>query len=106
MANTNAQAIAVSNGKMRPLADRFGQAYNLCKSLQAEATAQNWTALFPTDSQTISDGSDVDGRTIITNTDINNLIALATSFINFMEASSNLNRNLVLKIAVNPERSL
>jgi hypothetical protein len=104
MPNTNVQAVRLCNEKLRPLADRFGQLYNYAKSLQAEAQAEGWTSLFPADAQVISDGADVDGRTVITNTDISQLIALTAAFIAWMEASSNANRNLTLKIAVNPER--
>jgi hypothetical protein len=104
MANASPQAIRICNEKLRPLADRMGQLYNFSKSLQAEAQAEGWTALFPADGQAISDGADVDGRAQITNTDISTLITLAGSFITFMEQSANANRNLVLKVAVNPER--
>ena len=47
MPNTNAQAVAIANEKVRPLADRFGQLYNLCKALQAESAAENWGAARP-----------------------------------------------------------
>jgi hypothetical protein len=104
MPNTNPQAIRVANEKIRPAADRFGQLYNLLKALQAEATAEAWLTLFPLDSQTISDGSDVDGRAVITNTEIRNFITLAGAYVTFMEQSANANRDLALKIAVNPER--
>lgn len=104
MANVNPQAIKICNEKMRPLADKLGQLYNFTKALQAEAQAENWTAMFPADGVQISDNADADGRAIITNTDINSLITMTTAFINWMEATSNANRNLALKIAVNPEK--
>ena len=105
MANTNPQAIRVVNEKVRPLADRFGQLYNLCKALQAEYLAENWGALFPADADTVSDGAEVDGRAIVTNQEIRDLmLTVASGFITTMEATSNAQRNLVLKIAVNPER--
>ena len=104
MANTNVQAIRICNEKLRPLADRAGQFYNFCKALQAEALAEGWAAMFPADGQTISDGADVDGRAIITNTDINSFITFIASQITAYEASSNVNRNLVMKIAVNPQQ--
>lgn len=104
MPNTNPQAIRIVNEKLRPLADRAGQFFNLCKALQAEAAAEGWVALFPADGQTIMDGADVDGRAVITNTDIASFITFIAAQINAYEASSNVNRNLVLKIAVNPER--
>ena len=104
MANTNPQAIYVSNNKIRPAADKMGQVYNFFKSLQSEAAAQGWPSLFPADLEVISDGSATDGRNPITDTDVSNFISMVTTFINWMEASSNANRNLTMKIAVNPER--
>ena len=104
MANTNPQAIRIANEKIRPAADRFGQLYNYVKALQAEGLAEDWLTLFPNDTETISDGSDVDGRAIISNTDVRSFITVIGAYITFMEQAGNANRNLVLKIAVNPER--
>jgi len=104
MPNTNPQAIKISNEKMRPLADRFGQLYNLCKALQADAQANGWTALFPNDANVIVDGSEVDGRNVLLNSDINAFISMVSTFLTYMEQASNANRNMTLKIAVNPER--
>jgi UDP-N-acetylglucosamine enolpyruvyl transferase len=53
---------------------------------------------------TIMDGSDVDGRTIITDADVTAFITDISTFITDMEAASNARRNRALKIAVNPER--
>jgi hypothetical protein len=104
MPNTNPQAILVANAKIRPLADRFGQLFNLCKAMQAEAVAEGWAAMFPNDANQIMDGSDVDGRPILLNSDINLFIGDVTTFITSFEANSNAIRNRALKIAVNPER--
>lgn len=104
MANTNPQAIRVCNEKLRPLADKFGQLYNFVQALAAESSAENWPAMFPADGQTISDQADTDGRAVITNTDINGLIAMASTFLTYMTQNANANRNLALKIAVNPEK--
>jgi hypothetical protein len=104
MPNTNPQAVAIVNGKLRPLADRAGQFYNLCKMFQAEAQAEGWSAMFPANAEVIVDGSETDGRAIITNQDIASFITFIGTQITAYEASSNTNRNLVLKIAVNPER--
>lgn len=102
--NVNPQAVLVVNTKIRPAADRIMQTYNFMKSLQAQFTAQNWAALFPADAGVIMDGSAQDGRSIITNTDINNIITALTAFLTHMEATSNQNRDRYLKAAVNPER--
>lgn len=104
MANANPQAIRIANEKIRPAADRFGQLYNFVKSLQAEGVAESWLTLFPADVQTISDGADIDGRAVITNADVRNFIALVGTFITYMEQTANANRDLTLRIAVNPER--
>ena len=104
MPNTNPQSVYVANNKIRPLADRFGQLFNECKAKQAEAQAEGWAAMFPADAEVIVDGSATDGRTQITNTDVNTFINTVSAFITFMEQNSNANRNNVLKIAVNPER--
>jgi hypothetical protein len=105
MPNTNPQAILIANEKIRPLADRFGQLYNLCKALQAEYVAEDWGTLFPADSEIIVDGSAQDGRAQITNNEARTfMLTVASGLITTMEASSNLQRNLTLKIAVNPEK--
>lgn len=104
MANTNPQAIAVSDQKLRPLADRFGQLYNLCKALQAEGTANRWDLLFPNDATPLGDTAAVDGRAVITNADLTALIAIVTTFVTYMEASTNANRNLTMKIGPNTAR--
>lgn len=104
MANTNPQAIVTCDTKLRPLADRFGQLYNVCKALQAEGAANGWAALFPNDATVIGDSAATDGRPIITNADIFALIAIVTTFVNYMEASSNANRNLAMKIGPNTAR--
>jgi hypothetical protein len=84
--NTNPQAIAVANGKIRVAADRMGQLYNFYKALQAEGTAEGWLTLFPADAE------------------VRDFIADVTAFITWIEANGNLIRNRALKIAVNPER--
>ena len=105
MANSNPQAIFVCNTKVRPCADRFGQLYNYCKALQAEAVAEGWTAMFAGGAgNTVLDGADVDGRAVITDADVSAFITDVRTFLTDMEAASNVRRNRALKIAVNPER--
>ena len=105
MANTNPQAIRVCNDKVRPCADRFGQLFNYCKALQAEAVAEGWTGMFAGGAgNTVSDGADSDGRTVVTDADVLAFITDVSTFITDLEAASNARRNRALKIAVNPER--
>jgi hypothetical protein len=104
MPNTNPQAVFVANAKIRPLADLMGKLYNRLKSAQIEYTAEGWATLFPADSEIIMDGSDLDGRTPITNSDIRTfMLTDAPAFLTALEASTNAGRNRVFKIAVNPE---
>jgi hypothetical protein len=102
--NTNPQAIAVANGKIRVAADRMGQLYNFYKALQAEGTAEGWLTLFPADAEVVVDGAAADGRAVISNQEVRDFIADVTAFITWIEANGNLIRNRALKIAVNPER--
>lgn len=103
MPNSNPQAISVANAKIRPLADRMARLYNALKSAQIEFTAENWTTLFPADNEIIVDGSDVDGRTPITNNDVRNfMITHAAAYLTALEATSNAGRNLIFKLSPNP----
>lgn len=105
MPNTNPQAILIANTKIRPLADRLGKTYNLLKALQAEAAAEGWLSLFPNDVELIVDGSAQDGRTQITNAEVRTLLTgIGLEYITLLEQNSNAHRNIVLKIAVNPEQ--
>lgn len=102
MANTNPQAVKVANERIRPLADLFMQLYNRLKSAQIEYTAEGWSTLFPADTTLIGDGSDVDGRTPITNADVRNfMLTDAVGFLNLLEANTNVIRDRVAKISVN-----
>ncbi len=106
MANTNPQAVRICNEKIRTLADKAGQFYNLCKAYQAEAQAEGWPTMFTGGAaNVISDGAAEDGRAVITDADVASFITFIGSQITAYEAASNANRNLVLKIAVNPERT-
>ena len=102
---TNPQAVRIGNEKIRLLADRFGQLYNLAKAMQAEAQAEGWSALFPNTPDTLNDGADADGRVVITGADVTAFISMVGTFLTYMEQTSNANRNLALKIAVNPEKT-
>ena len=105
MPNSNPQAIKISNEKIRPLADRMAQLYNLIKSAQIEYAAEGWGTLFPNDVEVIVDGSTTDGRTPITNADVRNfMLTDAVTFLTNLEASTNAGRDRVFKIAVNPEK--
>lgn len=112
--NTNPQAVAFSNSKIRPLADMLNALYWTAKSVSSQWTSQGLAALVPNDANFIQDGATVgagtpDGRTPITNADINVLLAKATDFIAYCEGSSGTptndnskqNLNQIAKVQVN-----
>lgn len=106
MPNTNPQAIKIANEKIRRLADLHAQLYNALKSAQIEYVAEGWGTLFPADTEVLVDGSATDGRTPITNNDVRGyMLTDAVALMNALEASANVGRDRVFKIAVNPERS-
>lgn len=104
--NTNPQALRVANEKFRRIADKAAGLYGILKIAQAEATAEGWLALFPNDSDTIGDGSQTDGRTIMTNAEARALLTNMGSIITFFEASSNAVRDNCMKWSVNPDTQI
>ena len=102
MAITDPQAIRFCNERVRVAADKFGQLYNWCVSVQNEWAAQGIGALIPNDSSPIIDGAQTDGRPLITGADVNTLAARVTEFISLLEANTNAKLNHILKVAVNP----
>src|SRR5262245_62914800 len=91
--NVNAQAIAFSNGRARPLSDLLASAYLSAKSFVQQWTAQGVASVIPNDSNLIQDGATVangtaDGRTPITNADVNIVFAHAQAIIAYFEGAS------------------
>jgi hypothetical protein len=105
--NTDPTAVRVANEKIRPACDKLLQAYWFMKNLQAQYTAQQWAALFPSADPTgeVIDGARTDGRKVLTNADVNAAITALGAFITFMEATSNQQLNRFLLPSVNPERT-
>lgn len=101
-----ARAVKIANERIRPAADRLGQTYFLYTMLLKLAAAENWPALFGqfNEKDPLQDGSVIDGRNPITPESIKALIVSMQTFVDFMDANDGALRDLVLKIAVNPER--
>jgi hypothetical protein len=117
--NTNAQAIAFSNNKFRPLADGMETLYQNCKNVVQQWTAQGLAAVIPNDANFIQDGATVasgtpDGRTPITDADVNVLFAHAQNLIAYFEGATGApvnngsmqNRNQIVKVSVNGRATL
>lgn len=109
MANTTPQAVAFANGRARPLADLLISAYLSSKAFAQQWTAQGVASVIPNDATLIADGSATDGRTPITDGDINILLAQAQSIIALFEGATGApannaslqNFNQIDKISVN-----
>lgn len=99
---TDPQAIKFCNEQIRPIADRFMQLYWAGKSAAADFTADDLAGLFPNDDSIVVDGSAQDGRTPITGADVNIMLSHINAYAADMEATSNLKRNQIDKVAVNP----
>lgn len=105
MANiVDPSAIAFSNSEIRVIADKYMQLYWACKSTSSDWTSKGMAALFPNDASLVIDGSATDGRTQITGADVNVLFAHLSTLITDLEATANIKRNQINKIAVNPVR--
>lgn len=102
MANiVDPNAIAFSNATIRVLADKYMQLYGLAKAASADWTAKGMSALFTNDTSAVIDGAATDGRTQITGADVQVLFSHVSTLITDLEASSNLKRNQIDKVAVN-----
>jgi hypothetical protein len=98
--NTNPQAIAFCNTKVRPVANEVMSAFLSAQTLITEWNSQNIASIIPNDSNPIQDGattangsgagSGADGRPPITDAQVNILISNLNSFVAFFTANSNL----------------
>lgn len=87
MPNSNPQAVAFANGRIRPMADLLYTAYQTAKSVVQQWNSQNVAAVIPNDSTVIADGSATDGRAQITDAQATTIITRCTDLINWMEGS-------------------
>lgn len=109
MSITNAEAITFSNEKIRVAADLMAKLYNLGISINAEWDARSLGSIIPDDSNEIlkdsaygSDGTDGDGRPVVTGEDLNNIVkGDLIDFVATLEANSNAKLNAILSVAVN-----
>lgn len=102
MANTNSQAVRFCNERIRPFSDLGGALILRTNDLLKIVAAQNIGDLFLS-KEDISDGSDQDGRSPLTNDDIKQFLSGLDAIAAFWDGNSAL-RDLLLRIAVNPER--
>lgn len=104
MANTNPQAVNISDTKIRPLADALAQVYHQAKLIGELSTAQNWNSIIPNDSTVMGDSAATDGRPIVTNGQLQVVLSHAAALVTDFQASTNLKLNQILSVAVNPSK--
>lgn len=87
-ANSNAQAVAFANNRVRPMADQMYRLYLTCKNFVEQWNAQGISAVIPSDANLIADGSASDGRAPMTDAQANIIFAHATNLIAYFEGAS------------------
>jgi len=102
MAINNPQAVKFCNEKIRVAADKLAQAYNFAKDTLNEWYALNMGNQFPVDGGEIEDGSNIDGRPIITGNSVQLLMSRVQELVNDYEAGRKAKLNTVLQVSVNP----
>lgn len=109
MAITDNRAISFSNDFIRPDCDHNMQGYYRDKALVNRWNSQGLSSIIPNDAgETLhddaygTDGTDGDGRPVITGADITNVVTRAQERITDLEAGSNAKLNTLEKPSVNP----
>ena len=98
----NVQAIRFCNEVIRPLADQAAQLNMRAISMIDQWFAQELGNIIPNDTgQYIMDGSDSDGRPIMSGADVVNLVTFAMGYRDDLAASGNAKLNAILAAAVN-----
>lgn len=85
MANTNAQAIAFANAKIRPMADELYSCYLSAKKINDLWLSQSVATVIPNDATLISDGAAVDGRPQMTDAQATAIITRCQEMISWFE---------------------
>lgn len=87
---TNAQVVAFSNQRVRPMADKLYTAYYHAKATIADYNAGDIGTKIDAagSSELIADGSTTDGRTRITGGDIYNIITALQQFVAYYEGGA------------------
>lgn len=102
---TNAEAVTFCNERVRVAADKLAQAYYYAQIVTQEWTANSMGTLIPNEAgDTIIDGSETDGRHVISGADANNIINRCNELVTDYEANTLAKLNTILGVAVNPEQ--
>jgi hypothetical protein len=99
---TNPQVISFCNMHARPNADIYTTLYHFATTAVGVWNSQGLAALVPQTTDTVADGSDVDGRGRITGNHLHALINQLNFLINDLEANGDAKLNALYNMAVNP----
>lgn len=105
--NQNAEVIGFSNEELRTYADKIAQGYYAAKALVQEWTARDMSNKIDNNGDYIgdgaygTDGTDGDGRPVVTGANAYNVYSRASELITDMEANNNAKLNTILAYAVN-----
>src|SRR5262245_50929994 len=102
--------VVFSDQFIRPFADKRAQAYYAAKALVTAWNARGGATAIPNNATIFPDNASAsplsgpgnDGRPIITQAMINNIVNRASEIVTDYEATSNAKLNTVLQVAVNP----
>lgn len=79
--NANPQAVRFSNEKARVFADALLTSIQTARAFKSDYDANSMDTLYPNTTDMIADGSDLDGRSRITNQVVRALYAAATDLL-------------------------
>ena len=84
MPNTDPVAVRISNEVIRPLCDNVAGLTLRLAGVLKQGQVQDFATHFPADNELIADGSDVDGRKPITNSQVLSIIGATAQFVTYM----------------------
>lgn len=96
---TNTQAVAFSNGQIRPAAQQMLDMYKKAKAIVAAWNAMSISSVLPNSSDVVQDSVVMSP---VTGIDATAIITQLQAFITTCEASSNAVLNDFVKVALNP----
>lgn len=99
---TDPQAIRFSNDTLRTFADAYVGAYQRAKEIQIRWASEGLAAKLPDTADELDDGAHVDGRTIVTGADANDIVDAANQLIASLDANSMEVLLKLSKYCVNP----
>lgn len=99
---TDPQAVKFENETLRQYAEHLLGTYLMAKAINTAWFAQGLNLKIPNDTSTFNDGSQTDGRPIVTGAAATNLVTRCQELIADLEANSNAKLSGIYQLAVTP----